>query len=370
MIPKGSAGNWLPFFCVSAILHQSGLFTKFATVQSVIEYPQQFFPVSGFLERVGHDFTDERHDREACVLDIDSGYVRNYLVYRLLRNDIVVFDQDMAYREAEYSVVAANPEGRFYLLKYLYAANRPLTCSFNGIKTIMRCGFLGYCNNFGNHEFAAPAGFEGRLLHLLVEHSFLKDYIRLESFRGSGLEALLFGECGDMLAVPVAPGPLRRRLDKIVTLLHQPASRPFDKLRMLTAVAEVLEAFFSLYMAEERYLAAGDAGAVALADSVAQYLRTCVNQPFPGLAYLSDRFAVSASTLKRQFKARFGMAPHRYFRQQQMEEAARLLAGGTASVAEVGYRLGFDSPGNFTRAFRQAFGTPPHAYRADAAMPK
>ena len=48
------------------------------------------------------------------------------------------------------------------------------------------------------------------------------------------------------------------------------------------------------------------------------------------------------------------------FRQQIRLQAARVLLHARASnVAEVGYRVGYESPSQFSREYRRLFGAPP-----------
>lgn len=327
-------------------------------METVHEHPQQFFPIADFLTKVEHDLSDERHDPEACVLEIEEGHVSNRVVYRLLRNDILILDQHVQYREAEHSAIAANPAGNFYLVKYVYKANLPIDCIFNGSEVAISEGFLSFCNNFGNHEMLHPPGFEGRYLQLLIERSFLEEYIGLENLRGSSLECILFDHSGEMLSLPVVPNTIRRKLGKITQLVQQPTDSPFDKLFILKAVADVLESFFTLFT--DPYTTTQPP-----VENVAAYLARTLYKPFPGLMYLSHRFGASPSTLKRQFATKYGIPPHQYFRRLQMQEAARLLSETDTPVAEVGYRLGFDSPGNFTRAFKSAYRISPNGFRRD-----
>ena len=46
-----------------------------------------------------------------------------------------------------------------------------------------------------------------------------------------------------------------------------------------------------------------------------------------------------------------------------MQEARRLLAYTLMDVAEVGYRLGYEDPSYFSRAFRRETGLSPSAFR-------
>ena len=119
-------------------------------------YSQQFFSVHQFLEVARHDFSDSDFDTQACVMNLDMGYFRSRLVYRQLHSDVLIFDQDVVCDEAESSLITANPEGKYYLFKYVYALNHPLKAVFNGHSCYLDKGFFGFCSNDVNHEVITP----------------------------------------------------------------------------------------------------------------------------------------------------------------------------------------------------------------------
>lgn len=70
-----------------------------------------------------------------------------------------------------------------------------------------------------------------------------------------------------------------------------------------------------------------------------------------------DRFR-----LTRAFKAAFGLPPHAYLVQLRLSMARRLLARG-AQPAEVASDLGFADQSHLGRWFLRAYGLTPAAYR-------
>ncbi|WP_339948272.1 helix-turn-helix domain-containing protein [uncultured Albimonas sp.] len=71
----------------------------------------------------------------------------------------------------------------------------------------------------------------------------------------------------------------------------------------------------------------------------------------------------SATHLGRLTRARAGQSPAAFLASLRMQEARRLLAYTLMDVAEVGYRLGYDDPSYFSRAFRRETGLSPSAFR-------
>ena len=80
-------------------------------------------------------------------------------------------------------------------------------------------------------------------------------------------------------------------------------------------------------------------------------------------ASLGRAIGVSPRTLRRRFQADLGMTWGLYARQLRVQSAMTLLAERGPTVLEVARLVGFESPSAFTRAFRQATGESPTAYR-------
>jgi AraC-like DNA-binding protein len=76
---------------------------------------------------------------------------------------------------------------------------------------------------------------------------------------------------------------------------------------------------------------------------------------------------MSASKLKRTFKARFGVTVFDYGLDCRMREALELLRCNHLSVGQVAHRVGYSHQTSFTAAFRHHFGFLPkdarHALR-------
>lgn len=85
-----------------------------------------------------------------------------------------------------------------------------------------------------------------------------------------------------------------------------------------------------------------------------------------GLDDLAAVACLSPFHFSRMFRLRVGMPPHRYLAQLRMEAARRMLLRGERSLADIAEACRFASQSNFTRAFRQATGMTPGAFRRSA----
>lgn len=81
--------------------------------------------------------------------------------------------------------------------------------------------------------------------------------------------------------------------------------------------------------------------------------------PLPPVAVLAAGLGSNETSLRRAFRAEFGIGITEYYRRRLLEEARALLQSGAVQVAGAGWRAGYASPENFTHAYRRHFGHPP-----------
>lgn len=74
---------------------------------------------------------------------------------------------------------------------------------------------------------------------------------------------------------------------------------------------------------------------------------------------VARRAGMSVSAFHRNFQAVTTMTPIQFRQQIRLQEARLLLATRPGDVTGVGYRVGYDSPSQFSREYRRQFGLPP-----------
>jgi AraC-like DNA-binding protein len=79
---------------------------------------------------------------------------------------------------------------------------------------------------------------------------------------------------------------------------------------------------------------------------------------------LAAAAGLSRAYFSREFKRTFGESPHQYLLTRRLERGAALLQATDWSVADICFRVGFQSVGSFTTTFRRLFGHTPQRYRA------
>ena len=72
---------------------------------------------------------------------------------------------------------------------------------------------------------------------------------------------------------------------------------------------------------------------------------------------------LSRAHFSRAFRAAFGEPPHAYLLTRRLERAAALLRTTDRSVADVCLSVGLQSIGSFTTSFTRTYGVSPTAYR-------
>jgi AraC-like DNA-binding protein len=65
----------------------------------------------------------------------------------------------------------------------------------------------------------------------------------------------------------------------------------------------------------------------------------------------------------RLYARAFGETPHEFMTRRRLEHAQRLLRGGSLSITEVCFEVGYESPGSFSSTFHRFTGISPRDYR-------
>ncbi len=74
---------------------------------------------------------------------------------------------------------------------------------------------------------------------------------------------------------------------------------------------------------------------------------------------LAEMAAVSVSTFHRHFKAVTALSPLQYHKHVRLLHARSLLISGEGNATTVAFRVGYESPSQFSREYARQFGRPP-----------
>ena len=108
-----------------------------------------------------------------------------------------------------------------------------------------------------------------------------------------------------------------------------------------------------------RHIALADGSLVRVSRAIG-WIKDHYDQPL-SIETLAAEAAMSSSALHAHFKAVTTMSPLQYRAQLRLQEARRLMVAEGAEAAQAGFRVGYESPSQFSREYRRCFGTAPAA---------
>jgi len=85
------------------------------------------------------------------------------------------------------------------------------------------------------------------------------------------------------------------------------------------------------------------------------------------VADLAEVACMSQAHFARSFKTTTGRSPHEFVSGIQLVLAKQMLADRNLPISDIALSVGFSSQSNFSRAFRDAVGMTPRAWRANSA---
>ena len=157
------------------------------------------------------------------------------------------------------------------------------------------------------------------------------------------------------LAVSRLDPPLLDAVARLVGLLDTPAT-----VGVLAPLVR-REITYRLLVGEQgrrlRQIAVGDSQTRRIVRAI-QWLKTHFAEPLR-IEDLARQVSLSPSALHQHFKAVTALTPLQYQKQLRLQEARRLLLADGLDAASAGYRVGYESPSQFSREYRRLFGRPP-----------
>lgn len=181
-----------------------------------------------------------------------------------------------------------------------------------------------------------------------------------------------------MLASPrpaAAAGPVDPRAMS-TGAINLPLLDAFDRLLGLLDQPDDIPALAPLIRREIHYrLLTGEAGArlrqMATVGSQSHQVARAIHslnarfhEPLRVEA-LAREAGMGLSTFHHHFKALTAMSPLQYQKQLRLSEARRLMLSERLDAATAAYRVGYESPSQFSREYRRLFGAPPTRDMAD-----
>jgi AraC-like DNA-binding protein len=157
------------------------------------------------------------------------------------------------------------------------------------------------------------------------------------------------------IGVSEAPSELLEAVVRLMRLLDKPRDLP-----VLGPIAEK-EILWRLLCSEQghrlRQIGLADSRLAQIGRAM-RWMREHYRETLP-IEELARVSAMSVTSFHRHFRAVALMSPLQYLKQLRLQEARARLLARAEDVASVGHAVGYDSPSQFSREYKRAYGSPP-----------
>jgi AraC-like DNA-binding protein len=99
------------------------------------------------------------------------------------------------------------------------------------------------------------------------------------------------------------------------------------------------------------------------AEQLNEAIRRNMSNPNLKMEELGEEMGLSRVQLYRRVKSVTGVTPVELLRKMRLQEAYVLLGSTTKTVAEIAFEVGFNTPGYFSKCFREEYGKLPGEVR-------
>ena len=99
------------------------------------------------------------------------------------------------------------------------------------------------------------------------------------------------------------------------------------------------------------------------AEQLNEAIRKHMSNPNLKMEELGEEMGLSRVQLYRKVKAITGQSPVELLRQMRLQRAYALLQSTNKTVQEIAFEVGFNTPGYFSKCFREQFGKYPTELR-------
>jgi AraC-like DNA-binding protein len=201
---------------------------------------------------------------------------------------------------------------------------------------------------------------EARVVQASPDRPYLAVRIALDpavvgELLADGLAAPPLGPPARGLAVTPVESGLLDAVIRLVNLLDSP--RDIDALAPLVLREITYRLLTGPQGTRLRQIAAAGAPAQRIASAI-RWLKDHFADSLR-VESLAKHVRMSPSAFHLHFKGVTAMSPLQYQKRLRLQEARRLMLGEGLDAAEAAFRVGYESPSQFSREYRRLFGAPP-----------
>ncbi|OXM83902.1 AraC family transcriptional regulator [Paenibacillus rigui] len=149
--------------------------------------------------------------------------------------------------------------------------------------------------------------------------------------------------------------PLLEAIVRLLELLHTPEDVP------VLAPLIIREILYRVLQGEQGAVIHQFAIIGSHAHNIAQAIQLInreYNRPI-GIEQLAKSVNMSASAFHKHFKRVTAMSPLQYQKTVRLQEARRLMLTETVQASDAAFRVGYESPSQFSREYARMYGRPP-----------
>lgn len=144
-------------------------------------------------------------------------------------------------------------------------------------------------------------------------------------------------------------------------------TKPFNSEKLKIRVEKLIENRRQLQKHFSKTLSINPEIAITSAESeFLKRLQTVLDEHITDSEFTSDRFGklmlMSRTQLHRKLKAITAMSASEFIRSQRLKLAIRLLKESDDSIAEIAYKVGFNTPSYFGKCFKEVYNCTPNEY--------
>jgi len=144
-------------------------------------------------------------------------------------------------------------------------------------------------------------------------------------------------------------------------------TKPFSSEKLKIRVEKLIESRFKLQKHFSNTLTINPELAITSTETeFLKRLQTTLDQHITNPDFnsegLSKQIQISRTQLHRKLKAITGMTTSEFLRSQRLKLSLELLKTSDATMAEIAYQVGFNSPSYFTKCFKDVYGCTPNEY--------
>lgn len=203
-----------------------------------------------------------------------------------------------------------------------------------------------------------PLGYYEGISVTMDLHLLAKECPQIPKEAGFRAEAIYqkLGGAAQPFGIPAGP-----KSDALFSVLYDlpPSLRlPYCKLK----AQEILLYLCQIDPKQEQGLSQYISRQTELVRDVRNFLVEHLDQRFT-IEELSRKYLINTSTLKSVFKAVYGQPIASYVKECRIQQAMKLLRETQDSIAEIARKVGYETQGKFTKAFKESVQVLPTEYR-------